>query len=134
MSYESEHNELRSRFNDQWGDTTPVAWPDVTFNPENLTVPWVRFSIQDGNSKQLTIGADNNPHRCFGQVSIQIFIPLGQGDATALQLADAAAGIFRNWRGTNIVCRQPLSGAGGPDGQGWYMLPVTIPFHRDELF
>jgi hypothetical protein len=65
---------------------------------------------------------------------ISVFTLLAQGDATALALADAAAGIFRNWGGTNIRCRQPRIVNIGPDGQGWYQINVEIPFIRDELF
>lgn len=132
MSYLDQHNELRSRFSSAWGSTTPVDWPNVEFDVPT-SGSWVRFRILDGASRQTTIGGSTNNHRHLGVLVISVFSELGKGDATSLSLVDTVAGIFRNWKGTNITCRQPAIRNIGPDGYGWYQTNVEISFIRDQL-
>lgn len=134
MSYQTENNELRARFNTQWGDRIPVAWPNASFTPPNPISPWCRFSITEGESQRTTFGANTNNVRHTGIIYIQIFTPSNTGDGVALQRADEAAGIFRKWCGTNITCRDASIKVVGSTGDGWYQINVSIPFIRDELF
>lgn len=134
MGYLTQHNELRTRFNTMWGSTTPIAWANAEFTPPSPPSPWVRFVVSDGQSTQTTVGASTNNHRHYGVVYVQIFVPLDAGDSVALGYADTIAGIFRNWYGTNITCRQPRIKDVGPEGNGWYQVNVTVSFFRDELF
>lgn len=131
MSFQVEHNELRTRFSQQIG-TTPVAWPNVAYVPIVGTL-WVRFNVVDGESTRTTIGATTNNVRSLGLVIVQIFAPLDKGNAAALAKADAVAAIFRDWCGSTVRCRTPSIKEVGPDGNGWYQVNVSVPFQRDEL-
>jgi hypothetical protein len=131
VSYESEHSQLRVRFNDQFS-SAPIAWPNVEFTPP-VRSPWVRFNVLDADSFQTTIGATTNNHRFVGIVVINIFVPLDVGNASALAMADVVAAIFRNWCGSTVRCRAASVKDLGPDGNGWYQVNVVVPFQRDEL-
>lgn len=139
MSYEAEGNEIRKRFKDQLtalgiNTATRVAWPNVSFTPPNDPKSvWMRLTILGGEGTQLTIGASTNAHRFPGIIVVQVFAPTNKGDKDALAMADTVAGIFRNWSGTTVSCGTATVKAIGPDGQDWYQVNVTIPFHRDEL-
>jgi hypothetical protein len=132
MSETSAQGELKTRFNTIWANRIPVSWPNLAFTPPSPQSPWCRFSIVGGESKQTTIGATNNNHRSTGIVYVSIFIPSNTGDLIALQRADEAAAIFRNWAGTNVRCRVPQIKAIG-DSDGWYQINVMTAFLRDEL-
>jgi hypothetical protein len=132
MSKQTQDNELRTRFNTVWANRTTVAWPNAAFTPPSPQVPWVRFTITDGEGRQTTIGSPTNNHAHTGVLFISIFAPTNAGDAIANQRADEAAAIFRNWCGTNIRCRAVTIKSIGVF-EGWYQINVQVPFRRDEL-
>lgn len=137
MGYATAHNELRNRFNSQWGVTTPIAWPNVKFDVPAPSTYWCRFAISDftGNEgTQNSIGGITNNNRYTGSVIVQLFGPLDKGNGQLLAYADQVLSIFGNWGGTNIQCRRGYVKDIGPDGQGFYQINVTVPFRRDELF
>ena len=164
MSYQAEHSELKAHFDKEWLGRTLICWPSVVFTPPEPVeysivdggnaIPegfeildggtalssgfdpnsWVRFNILNGESKQTTIGSNANNHFHPGIITIQIFSVPGKGCSRILTLADIVSGIFRNWNGTNITCRQATVKTIGLDEFGWYQVNVTIPFFRNELF
>jgi hypothetical protein len=136
MSFEDEHNQLRSRFATVMAivsATTPIDWPNVKLDPKPKDKVWVRFNIQDAGTIQTTFGATTNNHRSLGIVVIQVFEPEDKGDAGALAMADTVAAIFRNWGGSTVRCREASKKVVGLDGHGWYQINVNIPFQRNEL-
>ena len=133
MSEQTANNELRTRFDTVWANRTPVAWPNVTFTPPSPQASWCRFSITNGEAQQTTIGSTTNNHRFTGVIYIQVFTATNAGDSVALQRADEAAAIFRNWCGTNIRCREATIKTIGANADGWYQINVSIPYRRDEL-
>jgi hypothetical protein len=133
MSYSDEHAQLRARMKETAdGLGIVVAWPNTNFKP-NPTKTWFQFWIVNGASQQMSIGASQKDHRFPGIVVVQIFSVMGKGDGEGTRLADSVASAFRNWCGTTVRCKEASIKAIGPDGNGWYQINVSIPFHRDEL-
>ena len=134
MTYQTQHNALRTKFLQEWGTTTPIAWPNAPFQPPT-DAPWVRFVVADGTSDQKSFGAPgSNVFRYPGVVTIMIFTLLGKGDKDALLLADQACAVFRNWEGSGIRFLQPpyVRQVPGADDK-WYHVNVICPFERDSL-
>lgn len=135
MSYESEHNELRQRFETQWASETPVAWPNVEFKPPEEDA-WVRFTIVNADARQASFGDATNFHRHPGMVMVQVFTPVNRGDKEALQLADQVANIFRNWYSSGSRIRFQITPTVKPVGvdRNWFQVNVSCPYIRDSLF
>jgi hypothetical protein len=133
MSYQTQNTELKTRFNTVWAHRTPVDLPNVVFTLPSPPAPWLRFRISGGSDRRTTIGSELNNYRNVGSIDVQIFVPVGTGDAIAFQRADEVAAIFRGWCGTNIRCRSPRIKEVGVDGSGYYQVNCIIPFIRDEL-
>lgn len=132
MSFISAHNEIRTRLNTEWANATPIAFPNVSFNPPSPPSVWIRLTVNDGESQQIDIGSKPATIRYAGVIFVQIFTVSNKGDAEALTLADNVKTIFNNWNGVNVVCRAAKIINVGNDGQGWYQVNVAIPFIRDE--
>lgn len=133
MSYKDRNIELRTRFDIQWNNRTAVDWPNMKFTYPDPVALWCRFRISGGDAQRTTIGDTLNNEKSTGIIYIQLFAPIETGDALIMQRADEAAEIFRNWCGTNIMCRTPVVKEIGPDGLGYYQVNVSIPFVRNEL-
>lgn len=135
MTYEAQHNAIRSRFNAQWGSTTLVAWPSVNFRPPS-DAAWVRFSVEDVDAAQASFGdPTNNIHRYIGNVVIQVFTLKGTGDNQARQLADTASAIFRGWSdaASGVFFRLAPFVRDVPNEEKWFQLNVVCPFQRDSF-
>lgn len=133
MSYKNQNIELRTRFDSVWANRIPVDWPNLKFTYPDPISTWCRFRVSGGGAHRTTIGDTLNNERITGIVFIQLFTPIETGDAVIMQLADEAAEIFRDWCGTNVMCRTPMVRPIGPDGLGYYQVNVSIPFVRNEL-
>lgn len=135
MSYAAADAEIRNRLIAIWAGATPIAWPNVSFEPPNPASPWIRFAVIDGDARILELGANKikTAHRMPGLIVIQLFDALQAGDGPIRTLADTAAAIFRNWGGATVQCFAATVKTIGDDGKGWYQVNVSIPFTRDEL-
>lgn len=136
MTYVAQHNAIRTRFNTQWGATTPIAWPNVNFTqPENSA--WVKFDIHDIDAAQASFGdPSNNIHRHIGHAVVMIFTPKGAGDNLARQLSDTATGIFRGWSdvASGVLFRVAPFVRDVPNSEDkWMHLNVICPFQRDSF-
>ena len=138
MSYDTEADAIRARFNTSWGATTPIAWPNVNFTPP-AGEPWVRLTIRSDEAFSASLPAPTIRHRHTGMVVVQVFTPDNEGDAEARTLADQVCAIFRDVTAGGITYRgvdgsSPYVTEVGPDGSGWYQLNVWVPYYRDSLF
>lgn len=132
MSFATEANAIRSRFNTQWAGATAIAWPNVSFTPTTGT-PWVRLSILPSGADQTEIG-DLRNFRHDGSVLVEIFTPENEGDGEARTLAEQAAAIFRGVTAGGIVYGAPYTTTNGNDGAGWFSVSVWCPYYRDTLY
>lgn len=134
MTYEAQHNAIRTRFNTQWASTTPIKWANVPFDPPNDDA-WVELSVGDAGAIQASMGdPGNNTYRHTGAVTVMIFTPSGQGDKEALELADQAAAVFRAWQSGGILFRPApfIRRIGTKDN--WFQVNVVCPFQRDDVY
>ena len=126
------NNELRTRFNAQWNDAHPVAWPNVAFTPET-NVLWVRFFVRLFDRRVVDIGSPAKTHRTHGMLTLQVRAPKGNGDGVALEVAEQIAAIFNTWCGDTVRCREASVIPAGETDDDWYLVNVQIPFVQDEV-
>ena len=136
MSYSAARTTIMTHWDTQWkllNPLIPYAHDNARFSPP-LADPWVRISILDGDSNQISFGAgDKGNHRHVGLISIEIFVPLGTGEAQARTLLDQALGVFRAVQLSSIICRAPRMSPGS-ETQSYYRMSAVVPFQRDEVF
>lgn len=113
---------LSDRFLDQWGDLTPVSMEGLPALPDQDDA-WVRFTIRPG--KQRYFGGNGNHYEQLGRVYLQIFVPTGQGDGLAYELAERFIEIFRDYRVENLICETPDLDVVGEDGP-WLQVNVSV--------
>lgn len=101
-SYQDANDKLRSRFEAQWPSlrpTVPVEMPNAPFS-KPAGGPWARFTVlSDRSTEQLAAGPGSG-ERAFGTVQLEIFVPIADGNALGLLIADDFASI---WRGNPIA-------------------------------
>lgn len=137
-NYAEEYKALAQQFDEQWrtvplGATylTLISWENIAFTPPNPPASWVEYRVLNGESVQATFGAPgSNTFRHNGVVSINIYVPSGQGKPAALALADRATAIYRVQRTDGILFRAPSVNILGDDG-GYFRVNVSVSFFRD---
>ncbi|MEM1189942.1 MAG: phage tail terminator-like protein [Pseudomonadota bacterium] len=107
----------------------PIAWPNVTFEPEEDQT-WIRPQHLPNTPRK---GLNRNTTtRGQGFYQIDIFAPADQGDGPAVTLADQIAALFpeddklQNGS-TTVVLGVPAQDVAGPSG-AWYRVAVLIPY------
>lgn len=133
--YQGEFEALAGVFETGWANQTPIAWENLDFSPPDPMSSWVRFSVLSGEAFYASIGAPgNNVIRHPGLIVVQVFVPLNAGALLTLDLADDAAGIFRDYRSGGVRCSPPWVTTIRPSARdGWHQVNVNIPFVRDEV-
>lgn len=129
--YAKQHSALRARFISQWGQTTPVAFPNVAFAPTGGS--WVRLVIQDATALNAEIGSrGRNLVKHVGNVIVMIFTLKDLGDNAGLVLADKVMDIFRGWQDIESGIRfyeAPYMRTVGIEDK-WHHINVFCPFER----
>lgn len=139
MSVATHAAAIRSRFNTEWGATTPVAWPNAAFTPPNPPNPWVRLTILPATAGQRTLApVGSRTFRAGGLIVVQVFTPENEGDGENQTLCEQVAAIFRGVTASGIRYAGPNGESPrirsiGNDGAGWYQQNVEIPFSADSL-
>src|SRR5690606_11746569 len=124
MSYLQEKIDVEQYFLDNWVDT-PVAFENCSMAE---AVEWVRLTVLNGDSKQVTMG-DDPAFRHYGVVMVQVVIRPDVGSGRALELADKVNSLFINKVLGNLQFRIPQIKR-GPQSPEWYQLNVSIDFYR----
>lgn len=130
MSFETAANTIRSQFNTEFSNLRPnveIAWPNIAFTP-NSGESWVRLTIQDGDSRQVATVGEKWRHP--GVVIVQVFVPEGTGDGTALAIADDVVSVFQGMTLSGIRFRASSAETVGAS-DGWYQVNVTTDFEYD---
>lgn len=134
------HNAIRAHF------TTGVEGLDVDLGPirhdndETAAIPtagrYCRVAVQPRESRQISLGPTAR-FRETGVVTVELFEPLGRGDKTVNENADAVASIFRGESATSGTTRvrfeAPSIGPGTRAGSYWLRI-LTIPYRADDFF
>lgn len=88
---------LYQLWTDEWGETTPYAFANETFDPPNR--PWARFAVIRLPGGPGTLGPPGRKKMDrAGQVMIVLREPPGDGVGDLTDLAEKAAKIFENKR------------------------------------
>lgn len=128
--YVGERKAIWARFDSGWDGRTWVDWPGIGGRPPKGEA-WVRFGIQNSPSAQISVGGSQDLYRHDGAVVLEVFAPLGEGEDPALELADAAADVFRGWRGGGLKFFAPYV-TQSERRDGHWKVDVICPFERDE--
>lgn len=112
---------------------TRIEWPNGETMAPNGDEKWVRFTLQSGDARRISVG---NPGRFrrIGRVIVQVFVPLNTGDGEAIRLADRVADIYRDQTITTAsgavrFAAPSLREIGVSDM--WYQVNTICPFTRD---
>lgn len=149
--YGDEAATVLGRLDSEWGNRTPVDWPNLPFDPTHEggdpkaaalaeSGPWIRPRLFATDAARREIGrAGSRTFRHHGLLLVQVFTPVDIGDGLARSLAEDLCGIFRAVVADGVVYEGPTGEAptardDGPDGRGWYMWTVTVPYTRDSLY
>jgi len=103
-----------------------------TFVPDDDET-WCELFITIADSRRASIGDDDKLHRTTGVISVNVYVPKGTGTVNGKAIADTAAAIFRDAQFSGITCRSPAITDIG-EVENWYVINMTVPFQRDELF
>ncbi len=134
MSYKQAHIDIEHYFADQWALGTYSAY---AIKYENVAsskpgnAPWLRFTIIDGQSSRLQVGA--SPQREYsGMAVINIFcLPDTSGTNLIRAMMDAVVSILA---AVNISGNEFDDHEATVNGiiDGWLQATVTFPFTRIE--
>lgn len=126
---------VRSRWQAQWGSTTPTAHENQSYTPV-AGVAWVRMSVRAAGAAQASLGRPSLD-RHAGVVFLQIFVPLAQGYERAQWLADKAAAVFRKLSlavmDGGMVFEVPYQVPAETAGDNWFQINVVCPYTFDVL-
>ena len=131
MNYDTAIKTIRAFFATAWGNTTPVAYDDVSFTPPPQT--YVRFNISHFDGFQASIGSPtNNRHRRVGLINAQVFQPQGQASKDARLKADLIVSAFLGKDVSGITFYDVQAKEIGNDGS-YYQINVLIYFRYDHI-
>jgi len=122
----------------------PVApWPPRDGN--NILVPWAHLEIASSDSQMHGAGKPGSQVWVTdGLIIVHVFVPSGDGDATATEYANTIGEIFRakvfynNGDGCYVRTWAPRVDEGGPvksesdiewaNNGAWFRVSMTVPF------
>ena len=136
MGFQAIEQTIRERFEAQW----PTLQPDVPYVFDNQgkgdpssqnNTAWVRLTVLMGNSSQAEMG-NKQRWRRPGVVTVQIFIPTGDGTGLATELGDSVRDIFEGVTISGVIFRATSLVRAGIDGS-WLQYNSNTTFQSDEL-
>lgn len=146
-TYLAEQAVITGRLRDEWTDPldpseprTPIAWPNAKYPPSDYEdnpdkydgKAYIELRVVRAEAFNAASTAKDKLVRHPGLVRINVRVPLASGDGAALELADAAAAIWRNRTVSGLTFRAPTVRDIGPEG-AWYRVQVDCPFWRDSI-
>lgn len=135
MSYEQERKDIETRFKTQWaalGRSESIAFEGVPFDGKAASLPYVALFIRPADADQVSLGP-NPVYRHPGVVIVQCFTPRDKGMKLGMQLADAAASVFRGWRQGGLRFRAPSVTPVGEEEDRLHV-NMTAAYVRDQVF
>ena len=110
------------------GLITPIAWPNTAATPEVSHIqPFL--NRQRAFNRAWTARQKDITHP--GVLTVNVRVPLNQGDGAALRMAEDVASAFRNERIQNVQFRATTVREIGPEGP-WYRVQVDCPYVRNS--
>lgn len=126
-----------SLFNDAWGATSPVEWPNAQAQDPALyagSSPWARVTVAHAGGEQRSMGRDGERvFEAYGTVTVSVFVPAGKkGLADSDALADLAASAFRGKTRNGVRFSRVGARTVGADGP-WHRVDVEAEYDYDEV-
>lgn len=136
---------INQSFDTYWtgfADDTPIAWPNVQFDPDTATAgadrqaAWVRFALNYTPGLSGPAGIESGSDKVFrrqGIIFVQVFVPRDSGKQRSNVLVERALLYFENVEPPQGVWyRNPGPGPGIEDG-GWWQVNVSAEVIYDVL-
>lgn len=127
---------IRTRFVNQFvaaRPTVPYRLPnDQPYEPLPTTT-WARLTVLPATGDHAGIGGNTRLFRYLGLIDVQIFVPLGEGDGTAHEIADDVETIFRGITDGNVRTRGPGRQVIGETKEGFFCVSVLTKFWADYV-
>jgi len=119
---------IHVRFDDQWGTTGWVSWPNVMPGVDKPPdkEPWVQLDVLWGDAFIDTMETTAS-NRMYGLIQITLYCPVGEGEAIAMGHVDTLRNIFNRWSGSGVVCGASSGPRRIPDEQ-WARYVIDTPF------
>lgn len=109
----------------------PVQYDnDDSFEQPN-NKKWIRLTILSGATMLIDLGATKR-YTTPGVAQASIFVPAGEGDKEALQIADTIVSAFRTTDDSGVVYQVPEKNTIGRGDTGFFQVNVLINFTFDE--
>jgi len=124
---------ILDKFKTGWGSTSPVAWPNIIFNPDTGSITkWVRITVIESVTANADVGG--TLRRTVGNIFVQVFVTKGNGTSDMTTLCDAVLNVLEQKNfGTYIETgRGSVAGVGGDPKSAWWQANVVIPFRFDS--
>ena len=109
--------------------TTDIAWDNVIYTPTARTA-YIKLKISYQDVDQVS-GGQKPLFRAYGQVTIEVYVPIGTGTNTIRGYADSLTTIFENIDLTNVQFLATYINRIGDIGEH-YQLNVITPFYADS--
>jgi hypothetical protein len=121
---------IRTEFNAQWPSLAPT-YPSFMQNDvptkKDAAARYVTVQIMPADSRQIALPAMG---RDWGLVSVQIFVPLSEGDGELREVCDVVRNLFMRRTIDNVRFQMPRIAFMGPVGSK-YQATVNAPFWAD---
>lgn len=120
-----------------WAQRTPVAWPNVPYDPGAEVDAYVELQLagnaEDGRVPTATSANAAGNHREQGTLGVSIYVRQGNGTDRAYELADDVTKFFEPAQAravpatvfSRVSAPQPV----GPDGAWWQLLVTATYTH-----
>ncbi len=131
---------IRSHFKSAWKTargysenefTARVAWGGTHFDPPDSD--WSRLSFLWGDGFEHTMGGpDRGKNELIGVVTVQLFVPPGEGTGQLEVYADGVRNIFNRQVVSGVRFGAPSGPRAASQREGWLQVDIDIPFTVEE--
>lgn len=108
--------------------TTDIAWDNVIYTPIARTA-YIKLRISYSSVNQVS-GGQTPLFRAYGQVTVEVYVPVETGTNTIRGYADSLTTIFENKAVSDVQFLATYINRIGDIGE-YYQLNVITPFYAD---
>lgn len=131
MSKEQIRIDVSNYLKTNW-TTTPIDYPNVTFNQPKTE--WVKLRFAFGDDKQISMGSSYDG-RTELIIGLSLFAKVDSGTSKLMQYADTLSNSFRTKDIGVVHTRLPsVNIIGNVSGTDWYQINVLVPSYIDTEY
>ena len=135
-TFQEANDEVLAVFKAAWDTTGFIAvYENVRGDKPTTTAPWARASLRNVTGRQATLANHDGVRRWRrdGILTIQIFVPLGEGLQEGYSLSKVVTDALEGTSTPSAVWFRNVSvNEIGPDGE-WFQFNVLAEFTYDEV-